>query len=128
MSNVPANPNLLVVSAAASMFRAEDASDPRFYIFGSLLSGVLRFEVVARLANGKRGTIFGKEFFAAMMNHFNARIVMIESDWSVASGLTANIDRFNRACAAGITVENAAALTWTGLRASEHGFDVVTFI
>jgi len=126
--NTSANPNLNVVTATASTFRAEDCSDPRFYLFAAVASGVLRFEVVAQLTTGERGSISGKEFFAAMMAHFGARVRIVEGNWSRASGLTANIDQLNSATAAGLRVEDAAPLTWTGLRASEYGYDKVTVI
>jgi hypothetical protein len=70
----------------------------------------------------------GKDFFAAMMGHFGAAVRIIEGDWSSASGLTTNIEQLNRATAAGLCVEDGAALTWTGLRATEHGYDRVTVI
>ena len=48
------------------------------------------------------------------------------SEWNMARRvLTTNQEQLNRARAAGITVEIAAALTWTGLRASDYGFDKV---
>jgi hypothetical protein len=50
---------LNVVTATISAFRAEDGSDPRFYIFATLASGVLRFEVVAQLQTGERGAVSG---------------------------------------------------------------------
>jgi hypothetical protein len=126
--NPSANPNLNVVSATPSTFRAEDANDPRFYLFATLVSGVLRFEVVAQLPTGERGSISGKELLAAMMAHFGARVRIIEGNWGTASGLTTNIDQLNFATAAGLSLEDAAHLTWTGLRASEYGYDKVAVI
>lgn len=116
------------VIATARVFRAEDPGDSRFYIQATMVSGVLRFEVVARLASGARGSVSGKEFFAAMMHHFGGRINIIEGDWNSTSELNDNLDRFNRALAAGLSFEDAAALTWTGLRASESGFGVVAAV
>lgn len=40
------NPSLNIITASDATFRAEDGSDPRFYIFATLVSGVVRFEVV----------------------------------------------------------------------------------
>ena len=125
---VSPNPPLRIVTATTSTFRAEDDSDPRFYLFATFVSGVLRFEVVAKRSTGERGAVSGKQFFSAMMAHFGAKVTVIESDWSLASGLTTNIDSLNRATAAGLSVEDAAVLTWTGLRASEHGFENVTIL
>jgi hypothetical protein len=125
MSN---NPALNAVTATATVYRAEDGGDTRFYIFATLISGVLRFEVVAKLATGDRGSVTGIEFFDAMMAHFGGKVKVIEGNWSRASGLTTNLDRLNRATAAGLSVEDAAPLTWTGLRASAFGYDQVTVL
>jgi hypothetical protein len=89
---------------------------------------MLRFEAVAQLTTGQRGSVSGREFFTAMMAHFGAKIRVIESNWQRASGLTTNIDQLNRATGAGLRVKDAAPLTWTGLRASEYGYDKVTVI
>ena len=59
------------------------------------------------------------------MAHFAGRINIIEGNWANTVGMTANLDQVNRATAAGLDIEDAAALTWTGLRASEYGFDQV---
>jgi hypothetical protein len=127
-ATMPPIPNLHVITATASVFRVRDANDPRFYLFSTLGVGVLRFEVVAKLATGERGSVSGKVFFAAMMAHFGARVKIIEGNWTLASGLTTNLDIVNRATAAGLSKEAAAALTWTGLRASDFGYDQVTVI
>jgi hypothetical protein len=72
--------------------------------------------------------VTGKELFAAMMAHFGGKVKIIESNWSRASGLTTNIDLLNRATGAGLSVEDAAPLTWTGLRASDYGYDKVIVV
>lgn len=108
------------------MFKAVDSNDRRFYLFATLGHGVLRFEVVAALPDGTRGAVHGKQFFEAMMVHFGARIRMIEGSWNAANGLTTNLDLFNRATSAGLALLDAAAFTWTGLRAAEYGFSPVS--
>lgn len=123
-----ANPNLAIVLATASTFRAEDRTDPRFYLFATLVAGVLRFEVVARQVTGERGAVTGREFFAEMMGHFGAKVRVLEGNWDSTSGLTTNIDQMNRAAAAGLGPEEAAALTWTGMRACEFGYNQVRVI
>lgn len=125
---MPNPPALRIVAAAPSKYWAVDSLDARFYILGSLGIGILRFEIVARLASGSRGRHSGREYFRAMMAHFGAAVRTIESNWNAASRLTANLDAFNNAVAAGIGWEAAAALTWTGLRASEYGFDRVAIV
>ena len=110
------------------MLWAEDGRDPRFYLLATLANRVLRFEIIAQLATGERGSVSGKQLFAAMMAHFGAAVRIIEGNWNRASSMTTNLDQLNRATAAGLSIEDAAPLTWTGLRASEHGYDKVTVI
>lgn len=115
-----------IVVASSTTYHAQDPSDRRFYILATLGSGILRFEVVARLLTGERSSLKGREFFAAMMSHFGAKVRTIESNWTQSSGKTTNLDQVNAATAAGLAIEDACSLTWTGLRASEFGFDKVT--
>lgn len=119
---------LTVLRATPSLFRAVDSGEPRFQILATLVSGVLRFEVVARLPTGERGSVSGKAFFAVLMAHFGAKVRIIESDWTRTGGRTTNLDCLNQATDAGLSVEDAASLTWTGLRASEFGYDKVIVI
>ena len=115
-----------IVTATATNFRAVDANDRRFYAIATVVSGLLWFEIVAKVANRDRGSVSGKELFAAMMSHFGSKIKIIEGNWNAVGGLVDNLDQFNRAVAAGLSQEDAAALTWTGLRASECGFNRIT--
>ena len=62
-------------------FRAEDRNDKRFYIYGTVTSGVLWFEVLRRVGTDK-STITGREFFDAMMAHFGAKVRVIEARWN----------------------------------------------
>jgi hypothetical protein len=83
---------------------------------------------VAQLSTGERGSVSGKEFFAAMMDYFGAKVRTIEGNWRSIVGIATNLDQFNRAILAGLDDEAAAALTWTGLRASDYGYDKVTIV
>jgi len=117
-----------VIQATASTFWAEDDADKRFYIVGTLGSGLLRFEVIARLADGTRGNVRGRDFFDAMMQHFGVKVRIIEGTWTRAHGLTTNLDLFNQATAAGLGPEQAALVaTKTGQWADAHGFTKVVF-
>ena len=49
---------------SATTYRAEDCSDSDFFIFGTVGSGVLKFEVV-RMLPGKTSSITGRKFFDA---------------------------------------------------------------
>jgi hypothetical protein len=124
-----AGPNLNIVTATASTFRAEDAADGRFFIFGTVGSGLLKFEVVARLPDGTRGSVRGRESFDAMMRHFGAQVRLIEGNWSRQSGLITNLDLFNQATAAGLPPEQAALVaTRTGQWADDYGYSTVSII
>lgn len=122
------NPDIVLVNASSAVLLARDVSDSRFYIFATLQNGVLRFEVVAQLSTGARGSVSGRDFFEVVMNHFGPRVRAIAGNWDRTSGRTTNLDQFNRATAAGVAPDAAAEFTWTGLRAAEYGFDKVTVI
>lgn len=107
------------------MLRLVDEADPRFHLFATLGSGLLRFEVVARLESGERGSVSGRDFFSSMLAWFGPRIRIVESVWDRESGLVDNLDAFQRACETGSTGEQAAAKTWTGSRLAEAGFERV---
>jgi hypothetical protein len=116
---------------SASTFRAEDGTDSRFFIFGTLVSGALRFEVVRRLATGEQSSITGREFFDAMMTYFGAAVRIIEANWSNANPeRLSNLARFNQATANPKMPLEAAALvaTRTGQSADDLGFSTVTFV
>src|SRR5439155_13076651 len=126
---MPPNPNLKIIAATPSTFRAETATDGRFFIFGTVGGGLLRFEVIARLHDGTRSAVSGREFFDAMMDHFGIAVRAIEGHWDRQSGLTTNLDLFNAATAAGLTAEQAALVaTKTGRWADNRGFSVVQVI
>ncbi|HTU91144.1 MAG TPA: hypothetical protein VMF69_13785 [Gemmataceae bacterium] len=131
-ASVP-NPNLVVLASqtSATTFRAEDCTDNRFFIFGTLGSGVLRFEVVRRLTTGEQSTITGREFFDAMMAHFGAIVRAIEGNWSNANPeRLSNLTRFNQATANSRVALGTAALvaTRTGQWADDLGYSKVRFI
>ena len=120
------NPNIDITQADESVFDARDVTDSQYYIRGTLVSGYLRFDVVAETAAGERGSVRGIEFFDAVMAHFGDKITAIEGDWSdLFPELTANLRRFNELTALGIQYESAALQTWTGRMAERHGFTLV---
>jgi hypothetical protein len=126
-------PNIVVVASqtSATTFRAEDCTDKRFFIFGTVGSGVLRFEVVRRLTTGEQSSITGREFFDAMMAHFGARVRVIEGNWSNTNPeRISNLTRFNQATANPRIPLDAAALlsTRTGQWADDLGYSTDTFI
>jgi len=127
------NPKIAVLAGrtSATTFQAEDCTDNRFFIFGTLGNGVLRFEVVRRLTTGEHSTITGRDFFDTMMGHFGARVRIIEGNWSNANPeRLSNLTRFNQATAnPSMPLETAALVaTRTGQWADNLGYTTVTFI
>jgi hypothetical protein len=117
------------VAATPATFRAEDDADGRFFIFGTLGSGLLRFEVVTLLPDGTRSPVRGRDFFDAMMSHFGAKVRIIEGNWDRQSGLKTNLDLFNKAVAGGLILEEAALkATRTGRWADDYGYSNVTVV
>jgi hypothetical protein len=126
------HPDLVIIASqtSASTFRAEDRTDSRFYVYGTLSSGLLRFEVVRRVGADK-SVITGREFFDAMMAHFGAKVRIIEARWNNSDpNKTSNLDRFNKARASGKLTEEQAALvaTRTGQWADDLGFSNVSIV
>jgi hypothetical protein len=123
------NPNIQIQEANDFRFHAEDGIDARFYIRGRLVDGYLGFDVVAELPSGERGSVRGREFFDAMINHFGNAVTAIEGEWSdQLPGMTSNLDVFNRLTASGVPPDDAARMTWTGKMSEKHGFTNVTSI
>jgi hypothetical protein len=91
------NPNIKVIPSqtSASTFRAEDCKDIDFFIFGTVGSGVLKFEVVRKLPN-KTSTITGREFFDVMWAHLGSKVKVIEGSWDNTNPQRVdNLDWFN---------------------------------
>jgi hypothetical protein len=127
------NPKIAVRASRtpATTFQAEDCTDNRFFIFGTLGNGVLRFEVVRRLTTGEHSTITGREFFDAMMAHFGARVRIIEGNWNNANPeRLSNLIRFNQVTAnPSVPLETAALVaTRTGQWADDLVYSTVTFV
>jgi hypothetical protein len=70
-------------------------------------------------ADKNKGSVSGREFFNAMMEHFDpANVTTIVGEWNDSDpALTANLDTFNALTKSGDIQEQAASQTWTGLRA-----------
>lgn len=131
MHSAGANPNLNVVQANSSVFEAVDGTDNQFFIKGILAGGFLRVTVVARLPNGQRGTVSGKDFFDAMMAHFQANVTTIVGQWIAGIDLDTNIEQFNYWTdpnGGSLLDQDAAKRTWAGERAADYGFNNATII
>jgi len=127
VQNASPPPNGMVVQVnTKTRFRAEDCTEPKFYIDGILDGSTLTFEVVA-VVNGRRGQFTGRHFFDALMNYFGIRrIKVISAVWSDAvQELKTNLDIFNAETRRGATKEKAAFATKTGLWAKDYRFTTI---
>jgi len=128
--SAPTNPNLRIVQASPSLFRAEDSTNSQFFIMGALTQGVLTFTVVARLSTGQTGMVSGREFFDALMTHFQPSVIAIEAHWIMGIDLDTNIEQFNywTGPGGGLADSDAARKTWTGRRAADYQFNNVAIL
>jgi hypothetical protein len=130
--NAPVNPAIKIITppTSATVFRAEDCTDSDFYVFGTVGSGVLKFEVV-RKTSTKSSNITGEEFFDAMMASLGSSVKVIEGNWdSMNPERASNLDYFNNATgSSNISLDDAAHVTTrTGQWANKHGYSKVKFI
>lgn len=121
-SNITVDP-----SSNASLYRAIDRTNSDFGIMGRLRDGVLSFVVEA---DKSQGSVSGREFFNAMMEHFDpVHVTALVGDWTDSDpALTANLDTFNARILAGDTPELAASRTWTGQRAKDWGYTEIEIV
>jgi hypothetical protein len=114
---------VLVISAPDDLF-IEDAVNPALFIDAGVQDRILRFEVRAEERVTKnRSAVRGKVLFALMMRHFGMAFDVIAAYWHTDG---VNLERFNRATAAGMREEAAGWVTWTGERAVAYGFTRLT--
>lgn len=66
----------------------------------------------------------GKVLFKEMINHFGDTAKGVVGSWTYGDNLAA----FNRLTAQGVSLEEAAAQTWTGMQATRNGFMKVKVI
>jgi len=76
--------------------------------------GMIEFVIEA----GPQASPRGHVLFEAMINHFGTNAQGIVGSWSYGC----NLARFNQLTAQGMSLEQAAAATWTGTQAARHGF------
>jgi hypothetical protein len=135
-SGNPNNPGIRPDAAvnSSTRYRAIDGTDPSFYIDARIvtIAGKSFVEASIETVRGSvRGSVSGKDFFAAMIAHFGlGNIDGTHARWYSGVGLDTNIDQFNQAVAVRGDTDlgrRTAALddTWTGGRAKELGLSEV---
>jgi hypothetical protein len=147
VSNSPSNPYIRerTDKNSATGYRAEDSTDPVFFIEGSTITingeTVLTFIVLAMIP-GKggttiRGKVRGSEFFDSMWYHFasaGTNIDVIQAEWtdgalSPTATFTTNLDAFNKAILVYPSNEDAALDgTVTGKYAKRKGYTRVSVV
>lgn len=100
-----------------------------FGIYGNLLEGgKLSFLVIAKKTDGSRDPDFrGARLFDAMVQHFGKKVVCVEDIWRKPipgrkDDLGDNYRLFEEAERKGLTPEQAAGQTWTGIQACRVGY------
>ena len=73
---------------------------------------------------GPRANPRGNVLFKEMINYFGDAARGVVGSWTYGD----NLSTFNRLTAQGISLEEAAAQTWTGMQAARNGFGKVEVI
>ena len=120
LSQADLPPGYVLVVSTATHMAIEDAATDELFVNASVLpNGVVKFNIQAvHPDDGTRRTVHGRVLFDLMMRHFGAGVNGVRGFWMDGT----NFEQFNRGIAAGLTVEAAAAATWTGEQAARFGF------
>jgi hypothetical protein len=104
-----------------SPFEMRASADGSKGIYGDLNDeGMIEFFIEAGPQANPRGHVLFKE----MINHFGDTAKGVVGSWTYGDNLAA----FNRLTAQGLSLEEAAAQTWTGMQAATNGFTKVEVI
>ncbi|MGW6334257.1 MFS transporter [Nocardia rhamnosiphila] len=85
--------------------------------------GTLSFEIY-----GSERTPPGRTMFDDLWNAVGGEVTRIGATWRAGTGLTDNLDTFNRGITDGLSISEAALATWTGKMAARRGFTEVIVI
>jgi hypothetical protein len=98
------------------------------FIVGELVSGGHLSFIIENLPKTiPRTGCRGQWMFRQMMTHFGTSVTAIEGNWVGAK--SDNLISVNRLTAGGaMTVDEAAKQTWTGMRARDYGYVMVTLV
>ena len=102
-------------------FEMRASADGSKGIYGDLTDeDMIEFFIEAGPQANPRGHVLFKE----MIDHFGATAKGVVGSWTYGDNLAA----FNRLTAQGLSLEEAAAQTWTGMQAARNGFTKVEVI
>jgi hypothetical protein len=110
-----------ITIATSSVFELKNSKKAMNFIHGELDSGELVFDVQNKPKNTPQDGCPGKWMFEQMWGHFGSGNISVLLGFWIGSD-SDNLRDFNSHVSAGKTKEQAAWLTWTGMRATEKGF------
>jgi hypothetical protein len=123
---IAAAARLINESATGERYYVRDSSNPRFYAEGTVTRrGELSIAIRAELESGARSTLIrGQEQFERILGFFHGQFTSIKGNWQFGT----NLAKINELTSGGMSIEQAAAKTWTGERAAAAGYSRVTVV
>ncbi|MDZ8263104.1 SpvB/TcaC N-terminal domain-containing protein [Nostoc sp. ChiQUE01b] len=117
---VPVAPRLVDRSIPGERYFVQDTANQRFYAEGTVSPrGELSISIRTRLETGERSILLrGAEQFQRILQFFQGKFTSIKGNWQYGT----NLARVNELTGQGLTLEQAAAQTWTGQQATAAGF------
>lgn len=115
-------PEYVLVIATMELLEIQDEYRPELRIEAGLTDlGRMSFEVeTVDLDDGSRSVVRGKVLFDLMMSHWGVDAIQcVATYWGSRS---TNLADFNRLSKAGLSHDQAAKGTWTGLRLKDYGY------
>jgi hypothetical protein len=119
-------PRLIDRSIPGERYYIQDTASPRFIAHGSVSRhGELSIDLRTQLEDGQRSTLLsGAEHFQAIVKFFEGEFTSIVSNWQYGT----NLAHVNELTARGLSLEAAAASTWSGKQAEKVGFQMLRIL
>ncbi|MFI6368330.1 hypothetical protein ACIBG0_37015 [Nocardia sp. NPDC050630] len=123
--NVHSPPRLIDRSIPGQRYYKQDTANPRLHAEGKVLGSSLFVSLRTKLENGQRSTLLnGAEQFQTILKFFEGKFTSIVGNWQFGS----NLAGLNELTGKGLSLEAAAARTWTGKQAAKAGFERVEIV
>lgn len=121
----PAPPRL-VNNSTSDTYWVTDSAIPRASARGEITPrGELSITMRTVLEDGTRSTVLrGAEQFQRILNYFAGRFTSIKGSWQYGT----NLAKINELTGKGMSLEAAAAETWTGQQAAQAGYKAVRIL
>ncbi len=126
LEDVPPPPRLIDRSIPGERYYIQDTASPRFVAHGTVSRhGELSMDLRTQLEDGQRSTLLrGAEHFQAIVRFFDSEFTSLVSNWQYGT----NLAHVNELTARGLSLEDAAARTWTGEQAEKAGFQMLRIV